>query len=82
MKDNLRAKFFDVIKNATIQEFETITDIEFVVDQNIDNPSNPDVIDCATFYKDFTKKSKSKSSSENKTQNDKTESQTESDYKK
>jgi chromosomal replication initiation ATPase DnaA len=84
MEDNLRAKFFEVIKKAAKQEFETITDIDFVVDQNIDNPSNTDVIDCAAYFKEFTKKGKSKTPStptlDQKT--GKMETQVESDYKK
>lgn len=58
MKDNLEARFNNNIKAATIIEFPTVTEIEFIVDQNIDNPSNTDVIDCNSFFKDFNKKPK------------------------
>lgn len=58
MKDNLEARFHNNIKAATIIEFPTVTEIEFIVDQNIDNPSNTDVIDCNSFFKDFNKKPK------------------------
>lgn len=83
MQENLMAKFYEVIKKATIQEFETITEIEFIVDQNIDNPSNTDVIDCALFFKDFSKKSKSKTtSSTTDSKWVKVEAKDENDYKK
>lgn len=58
MKENLRAKFHDVIKKATIEEFPWVEEIEFLVDKNIENPSNTDVIDCWVFFKDFSKKLK------------------------
>jgi hypothetical protein len=56
MKDNLRAKFYDKIKKATLEEFPEIQEIDFVVDKNIENPSNTDVIDCGNFFKEFNKK--------------------------
>lgn len=55
MKDNLKAKFYDIILEAIEQENNDIKEIEFKVDLNIDNPSNADVIDCASFFKEFTK---------------------------
>ncbi len=59
MKDNLEAKFTDVIKQATIKElWENIKTISFLVDNNIDTPSNQDVIDCTKFYKEHIKWSK------------------------
>ncbi len=66
MKDNLEAKFSDVIKKATSTElWENIKRISFLVDTNIDTPSNKDVIDCTVFYKEFVKweKRQKKSSS-------------------
>lgn len=61
MKDNLEAKFYKEILEATKQENSSISNIEFKVDLNIDNPSNKDVIDCVSFFKDFWKsKTKSK----------------------
>jgi len=71
MKDNLEAKFFNIIKETTIEEFPKITDIEFKVDLNIDNPSNSDVIDCSIFYKEYFKKSKKISNDETEENNDK-----------
>lgn len=59
MKDNLEAKFYKEILEATKSENENISEIEFKVDLNIDNPSNKDVIDCSTFYKDYNKSKKS-----------------------
>lgn len=58
MKDNLEAKFYKEILEATKIENENITEIDFKVDLNIDNPSNKDVIDCASFHKDFKKSKK------------------------
>lgn len=58
MKDNLEAKFYKEILEATKAENENISEIEFKVDLNIDNPSNKDVIDCASFHKDFWKSKK------------------------
>jgi chromosomal replication initiator protein len=51
MKDNLQAKFYDAILTATRKEIDTIETIEFIVDKEIDNPSNTSVIDCTSFYK-------------------------------
>lgn len=64
MKENLHAKFYNLIKKAALEEFPWISDVEFVVDKNIENPSNTDVIDCAIFFKDFSKKSKKSSNVE------------------
>jgi len=60
MKDNLEAKFYKEVLESTQVENSNIKEIEFRVDSNIDNPSNTDVIDCATFYKDESKSKKSK----------------------
>lgn len=72
MKENLEAKFFNLIKNATLEEFPEILDIAFIVDKNIENPSNKDVVDCTVYFKEFSKKPKkstpSSSDSEEKTQ--------------
>ena len=59
MKDNLEAKFHKEILEASKAENQNIEEIEFKIDLNIDNPSNKDVIDCASFYKDFNKSKKS-----------------------
>lgn len=58
MQENLEAKFYDLILNSTKKEFPEIEKIEFIVDMNIENPTNEDVIDCAQFFKDFSKKPK------------------------
>ena len=55
MKDNLEVKFYKDIINSTKKEIQSIEKIEFKVDDKIDTPSNPDVIDCVKFYKDFSK---------------------------
>lgn len=62
MKDNLEAKFYDEVLEATKELIPEVKEIEFRVDLNIDNPSNTNVIDCAGFYKENTK-SKSKKTS-------------------
>lgn len=67
MKDNLMAKFYVNILKASLQEFPWLKDIDFVVDQNIDNPSNTDVIDCSSFYKDLNKKPKKSTDVDKKT---------------
>lgn len=58
MKENLEAKFYELIKKATLCEFSTISSIEFIVDKNIENPSNKSVIDCSAYFKEFSKKPK------------------------
>ena len=60
MRDNLAAKFDKLILEATKKEFwDNIVKIEFVVDDNIDNPSNIDTVDCQKFYKEYLKQQKS-----------------------
>ncbi len=59
MKDNLEAKFYDNILKATKKVIPTIEKLEFIIDDNIDNPSNTNVIDCASFFKQNNKKIKS-----------------------
>lgn len=58
MKDNLQAKFYSKILEAVQKEIDTITEIEFIVDQEIDNPSNTAVVDCTAFYKTASKTKK------------------------
>jgi chromosomal replication initiator protein len=59
MKDNLEAKFSQLILESTQKEFgENVTQIRFIVDNTIDNPSNTDAIDCQNFYKENQKNSK------------------------
>lgn len=56
MKDNLEAKFYNIVLNATKKEFsDEIQTIHFVVDNTIDNPSNTNAIDCQSFYKESQK---------------------------
>ncbi len=56
MKNNLEAKFYDKILRATQKEIETVEKIEFKIDEEIDNPSNKNVIDCKEFIKSNSKK--------------------------
>ncbi len=56
MKDNLEAKFYDEILKAAKQEIATLEKIEFIIDKNIDNPSNTNSVDCLIFFKDATRK--------------------------
>jgi len=59
MKDNLEAKFNKILLAATQREFSVdIISVEFVVDSNIDNPSNSDAIDCQSFLKENSKTTK------------------------
>jgi chromosomal replication initiation ATPase DnaA len=58
MKDNLQAKFYTQILEAVKKEIESVESVEFVVDQEIDNPSNTAVIDCTEFYKTASKTKK------------------------
>ena len=60
MKDNLYAKFYNDILEACKKEQESIEKIEFIVDVNIDNPSNINVVDCSKFYKESQKFRKAK----------------------
>lgn len=56
MKDNLEAKFYNVILEATQWELgSNIETISFIVDSTIDNPSNTDAIDCQDFFKENQK---------------------------
>ncbi len=58
MKDNIEAKFYNQIKEATQREIPSIKMISFQVDKNIETPSNKNVIDCTKFYKDNSKETK------------------------
>ena len=61
MKNNLEVKFYDEILKAAKTEIPTLERIEFVIDKNIENPSNTDSIDCAKFFKTSGKKTKKES---------------------
>lgn len=68
MKDNLEAKFHNIVLTATKKEFwDNIKEITFLVDNNIDNPSNKDAIDCTKFYKEIKKWYKNPVNSESHT---------------
>ena len=58
MKNNLEAKFRKEILEATQKQDSNIEDIEFVVDDKIDNPTNSQVVDCTKYYKELSKTSK------------------------
>ncbi|MFC1798158.1 hypothetical protein ACFLY2_03520 [Patescibacteria group bacterium] len=70
MKDNLEAKFYNVVLEAAQLDNRDLEKISFKVDNNIDNPSNSDVIDCANFLKENTKSKKASKNSELNTSND------------
>lgn len=62
MKNNLEAKFYNVIFEASKKEFPNISSIKISLDKDIDTPSNPNVIDCSIFLKNrikFEKNTKS-----------------------
>lgn len=63
MKENLEAKFYDLILKATKWEIQSIERIEFIVDKNIENTLNKDVVDCSIYFKEFSKKPKKNTSS-------------------
>ncbi len=58
MKNNLEAKFIPKILKAAQKEDSDIVDIKLQIDDNIDVPSNPQVIDCSKFYKEAIKPTK------------------------
>jgi len=60
MKDNLEAKFYSQLLTSTQKEVHWIKNIDFKIDVEIDNPSNKDVIDCTSFYKENLKSKKTK----------------------
>lgn len=57
-KDNISAKFYDEVKTSTLKIIPNVVVIDFVVDREIDNPSNHKVIDCLKEYKELTNKKK------------------------
>jgi len=76
MRDNLQAKFYDIVLEATKKEFwDSIISIDFIVDTNIDNPSNIDAVDCQRYYKEYSRQQKTPEKKQFKTQ---TEAKTES----
>ena len=58
MKDNIEAKFYDIMLKSSKKENPTIKRIEFKIDADIENPSNKNVIDCTSFYKENSKSKK------------------------
>ncbi len=57
-RDNITHKFYDEVKETVNKIKPEIKSIDFVVDSNIDNPSNHKVIDCLKEYKELTSKKK------------------------
>ena len=55
MRDNLSAKFNDIIIDSSKTINDKIKTVEFKVDDSIDNPWNTDMIDCQLFYKQINK---------------------------
>ncbi len=80
MKENLEAKFYDLIFSSTKKEFPDVTKIDFIVDMNIENPTNENVIDCQNYFKEYLKKSK-KTTTNHETMTWKKQSENESDSK-
>jgi len=60
MKDNLEAKFYNEVFESAKIESKNIEKISFKIDENIENPSNTDIVDCTKFYKESAKSKKSK----------------------
>lgn len=60
MKDNLEAKFQKQVLASTQNELTDVMAISFEIDNDIDTPSNTNVVDCTVFYKETTKATKSK----------------------
>jgi len=60
MKNNIEAKFYNDVLNASKIENSNIEKVSFIIDDEIDNPSNTDVVDCTKFYKEVTRSKKSK----------------------
>ena len=58
MKNNLEAKFMKELLLASQKEDSDIIWVELAIDNNIDTPSNTQVVDCTKFYKEATKTSK------------------------
>jgi len=63
-KDNISHKFYNEIKEIVIAIQPDIKAIDFQVDSNIDNPSNPRSIDCLKEYKDIQNRKKKNEVSE------------------
>lgn len=57
-KDNISHKFYSEIKQIVVAIIPEIKAIDFIVDSNIDNPSNHKSIDCLKEYKELTNKKK------------------------
>ena len=64
MKDNIEAKFYDQLLKSAKQEINIIESISINVDNEIDNPSNKDVVDCAIYYKESLKSKKNKTNTD------------------
>lgn len=55
MKNNLEAKFIRQILTASQKEDSDINNILLEIDNDIDTPSNTQVVDCTKYYKEATK---------------------------
>jgi chromosomal replication initiator protein len=64
MKNNIEAKFHNEVFEASKLENVNLEKISFKIDDEIDNPSNTNVIDCWNFYKEATKSKKAKKTPE------------------
>ena len=64
MKDNIEAKFYDQLLKSAKQEINIIESISINVDNEIDNPSNKDVVDCTIYYKESLKSKKNKTNTD------------------
>lgn len=58
MRENLMHKFSSEVQTAISKVAPDIVSFDFQVDGNIDNPSNPYVVDCHQEYKEFVSKKK------------------------
>lgn len=59
MRDNIQSKFYNELLKAAQAEFwPGITKIDCIIDENIDNPSNTNAVDCQKFYKENQKQVK------------------------
>lgn len=58
MKENLEAKFFDMIFKSSQKHIPELKKMELLIDMNIENTTNQWVIDCADYFKNYAKKSK------------------------
>jgi chromosomal replication initiation ATPase DnaA len=58
MRDNISYKFSAEILTAVQTLQSEIIKIEYIIDREIDNPANPNVVDCAKEYKEWNNRKK------------------------